>query len=347
MPTTSAPLPVRELRVRLDRLPRLRLAHLPTPLEPLTRLSSQLGGPGLWVKRDDLTGLAFGGNKVRHFEFLIAHIRRAGYDAVVNAMDWRSNNARLAAAACNRAGLAYALALYNTPDGVPQGNQLVDHLLGARIRQSAGPPLQGLELGEELAGEMEAAGQRPYRMWKHLMARVAGMIGYVDCALELLPQLQAAGLTRVHFYSVAGRSLCGLALAARNLGLPWSFTGVLVTRELTMQEYILQYRQDIQRLLDLPCTFAADDLELLDGYIGDGYGIMTPEVREAIRLAGRVESLLLDPNYTGTVMAGLLNQLRHGALAADVPVVFLHTGGLPGLFAQAGELAGDVARQSP
>ena len=136
-----------DLRQRLDRLPRLPLAHLPTPLQPLPRLAAELGGPPLWVKRDDLTGLAFGGNKVRHYEYLIAHIKRRGYDSVINVMDRHSNNARVAAAAANHAGLPYQLVVYNQVPGDLQGNQLIDHVLGARLHSCAGPAAEGTQLG--------------------------------------------------------------------------------------------------------------------------------------------------------------------------------------------------------
>ncbi len=329
-----------QLRSRINRLPRMRMAHLPTPLEEMPRLSAELGGPRILVKREDMTGLAYGGNKARHYEFEMPHIRDEGYDTVINIMDYHSNNARMTAAAANKTGLRYILVLKNAAHRKIQGNLLVDKLLGAELHlldefQSETADDYAANLKEEL----EKEGAKPYLVQEHLFPRIVGMVGFVDAGLELLEQIEALGLQNVHIFGVAGRSLCGLILVARNLGLDWKFTGVQVTFDPPLGEYIFDHDSDIRELLDLPATFTQDDMTVHSQYVGEGYGIMTPEVAEAIHMAARTDAIICDPNYTGTVMAALIDQVREGNVGKDETVVFLHTGGLPAVFTFAEQLA--------
>ena len=333
-----------QLADRLDSLPRIDLAHSPTPLEELTRLRDELGGvdaPRLFVKREDLTGLAMGGNKARHYEYEMPHILDAGYDTLINVMDYHSNNARLTAAAANRVGLRYVLVLKHAAHRKVQGNLLIDKLLGAELHlldqfQSETADDYAADLKRRLE---EEDGAKVYWLQEHLFPRIVGMVGYVRAGLELLEQVEALGLQNVHIYGVAGRSLCGLILAAKNLGLDWRFTGVTVTYDMPLPEYIFQHSEDIRKLLDLQVTFSEADLTVRDQFIGEGYGILTPEVAEALHLTASTDALVLDPNYTGTVMAALIDDIREGRLPAESDVVFLHTGGLPAVFTYADELA--------
>ncbi len=329
-----------QLRSRIDRLPRMQMAHLPTPLEEMPRLSAELGGPRILVKREDMTGLAYGGNKARHYEFEMPHIRDEGYDTVINIMDYHSNNARMTAAAANKTDLRYILVLKNAAHRKIQGNLLIDKLLGAELHlldqfQSETAD----EYAAKLKQQLEAEGAKPYLVQEHLFPRIVGMVGFVEAGLELLDQVEELGLQNVHIVGVAGRSLCGLILAARNLGVDWRFTGVQVTYDPPLDQYIFDHDQDIRDLLDLPVTFTKDDLPVLTQYVGEGYGIMTPEVAEAIHMAARTDAIICDPNYTGTVMAALIDQVRQGNLGEDETVIFLHTGGLPAVFTYAEQLA--------
>ena len=334
-----------ELRAKLDTLPRIDLAHTPTPLEELPRLRDELGGahqsPRLFVKRDDLTGLAMGGNKVRHYEYEMPHILDAGYDTVINIMDYHSNNARLTAAAANKVGLRYVLVLKNAAHRKVQGNLLIDKLLGAELHlldqfQSETADVYAADLKCRLE---EEDGAKVYLLQEHLLPRIVGMVGYVRAGLELLDQIIELGLQNVHIYAVAGRSLCGLILVAKNLGMDWRFTGVTVNYDMPLDEYIFQHNDDIRELLDLPETFTESDMRVLDQFVGEGYGIMTQEVAAAMHICARTEALVLDPNYTGTTMSALIDDVASGNLQPDADVIFLHSGGLPAVFTYADELA--------
>ncbi len=330
-----------ELRAKLDALPRVRFAHLPTPLEDLTRLSEELGGPRILVKREDATGLAFGGNKARHYEFEMAHLKEAGYDAIVNIMDYHSNNARVTGAAANKSGFKYVLILKNAKGRTVQGNLLVDKILGADLHLlDEEESERAEEFADELGEQLRKEGFNPYIRQQHAYPKYVGSLAYLDCALELADQLDEMGIGQnVHFYGVAGRSTAGLILAATNLGLPWKATGVRVTYDIGMQEYLYDVIDGAAKELGLPVGFVADDMAIMDQYIGEGYGIPTAAVIEAIHLLGRTEGLMIDPNYTGTVMSGLIDQIRQGAIDSDETIVFLHSGGLPAIFTFADEIA--------
>ncbi len=334
-----------ELAARIDAFPRVDIAHTPTPLEEMTRLRERLQeeghtAPPIYVKREDMTGLAFGGNKARHYEFEMPHVVDQGYDTLINIMDYHSNNARMTAAAANKAGLRYILILTNAAHRKVQGNLLIDKLLGAELHlldqfQSA----DANQYAQNLKSQLEAEGAKVYWLQEHLFPRVVGMAGFIRCGLELLDQINELGLENVHIYGVAGRSLCGLMLTAKNLGLDWRFTGVTVNYDMPLGDYIFQHADDIKELLDLPITFAEPDMRVLDQFVGEGYGIMTAEVVEAIKMSAQTDAIILDPNYTGTVMAALLNDVREANVTPNETIIFLHTGGLPALFTFANELA--------
>ena len=334
-----------ELAAKIDAMPRVEIAHTPTPLDEMKRLRERLiseghAVPPIYVKREDLTGLAYGGNKARHYEFEMPHVVDAGYDTLINIMDYHSNNARMTAAAANKAGLRYILVLKNAAHRKVQGNLLVDKLLGAELHlldqfQSENAD----DYAANLKSELEAEGANVYLLQEHLFPRIVGMVGFVRAGLELLDQLEELGLDRVHIYGVAGRSLCGLILAAKNLGLDWRFTGVTVNYDMPLDDYIFQHADDIKELLGVPLTFAESDMRVLDQFVGEGYGVMTAEVSDAIKLSAQTDAIILDPNYTGTVMAAMLDDIREGNVTDDEPIVFLHTGGLPAIFTFANELA--------
>ncbi|MCZ6538293.1 MAG: pyridoxal-phosphate dependent enzyme, partial [Chloroflexi bacterium] len=286
------------------------------------------------------TGLAFGGNKARHYEFEMPHVENAGYDVMINIMDYHSNNARMTAAAANKIGMRYILVLKNSANRKVQGNLLIDKILGAELHlldefQSGDAEGYAARLKEQL----EADGHRPYLIQDHLFPKIVGMVGFVQAGIELQQQIEDIGLKKVHIIGVAGRSLCGLIIAAKAMGLDWKFTGVVVTYDIQLDDYIFDHNKDIQELLDLPVTFEKSDMRVLDQYIGEGYGVMTAEVAEAIHVAAQTDAIILDPNYTGTTMAALIDQVEQGGFANDETVIFLHTGGLPAVFTFAEQLA--------
>jgi L-cysteate sulfo-lyase len=195
-----------ELQAKIDKLPRMKIAHLPTPLEEMPRLTERLGGPQIWIKREDMTGLAYGGNKARHYEFEMPHVADLGYDVMINVMDYHSNNARMTAAAANKIGMRYILVLKNAANRNVQGNLLIDKILGAELHlldeyQSGDAEGYATRLKEEL----EAEGHKPYLIQDHLFPRIVGMVGFVQAGIEILEQINENDLKNVHIIGVAGR----------------------------------------------------------------------------------------------------------------------------------------------
>lgn len=330
-----------ELRERLSRFPRLALGSYPTPLQPAPGLSREIGRTVL-VKHEDLSGLAFGGNKVRHMELLMAEIRRVGADTVINVMGYHSNNARLSAAACVRAGFRYHVFLRNASGKELQGNSLIDHLLGAAVHLLNDEESErAIELARSVAERLRRAGATPYMMNEELFPKIAGMIGFAGAGLEIDEQLRAAGVAGpVRVVAVAGRSLCGLALASLNLGLDWRFTGVRVASAPPLSDYIFAHAETVRHHLELPRTYAPDDFDIVD--YEDSPEEPKPAVLEAVRLAARTDGLMLDPNYTGVALAGLIESIEAGSVEREETVVFVHTGGTPAIFSYAQELVPEI-----
>ena len=329
------------LRANLAAIPRVRIAHLPTPLEELHRLSEKLGGPRILIKRDDATGLAMGGNKARHYEFELAHLIENGYDAYVNMMDYHSNNARMTAAASNKFGIKYVCVLRYAAGREIQGNLLIDKILGADLHlldEEQSEQAKAEAYARELGRKLEAEGYKPYVRVDHEFPTIVGTLAYLQAGLELLGQLEELGIHKVKIIGVGGRSTGGLALTAKNLGLDWDIIGVMVNYDMPIESYLYDVIPGAVRTAKLAVGFEPGDMTILDQYIGEGYGIPTSEVLDAIHLMAKTEAILMDPNYTGTVTAALVDQVKQGNLTSDDTVVILHTGGLPALFTFAEEL---------
>lgn len=329
---------IEELRLEIAKLPRVSLAALPTPLHDAPRLSEALDGPRILFKRDDLTGLAFGGNKTRMFEFELAEAMKQGANTIVAGSAAQSNYLRQLAAACNRLGLeAYFVGskIRGDKDLGVQGNLLLDLLLGAHVRiieenfQAQG----NLEPVNTLAEELRERGRKVYIPWwktAHLNA-----IGYVNCAIEMVEQLELLDFERGHLYMAStNASQAGLELGFRYLGIGISIVGF------NPEDWFEDTRPDIARYaneaakhLGLDLRFTPDGLVNTNEYIGEGYGVPTEECLEAIKLVARTEGIFLDPVYTGKAMAGLVDHIRKGKLTKKDKVIFLHTGGNPALFA--------------
>jgi D-cysteine desulfhydrase family pyridoxal phosphate-dependent enzyme len=328
------------LQARIDALPRVPLAHLPTPLDPCPRFSAALGGPRIYIKRDDMTGLAFGGNKTRQLEFLFAEIASQGADTVIAGAYSQSNWCRqITAAACKR-GLKVALVLLHGEKGPRvQGNLLLDHLMGAEVEVVELEAMQQLQPElEAKAAAVEAAGGRPYIVAPFALEVLArSTVGYVNAAAELDAQLEQAGAAAQHVY-VAGANMtpAGLALGLRALGRPTRVVGITpIEWEEDRATDIARIANATAKLLDIDLTYEPADIINDAGYIGERYGVVTPGCLEAIRLLARTEGIILDPVYSGKAMAGLIDHIRQGRIARNETVVFVHTGGLPALFAYA------------
>jgi 1-aminocyclopropane-1-carboxylate deaminase/D-cysteine desulfhydrase-like pyridoxal-dependent ACC family enzyme len=340
MPT---PLTVDQLRQAVAKLPRVPLAHLPTPFEEVQRFAARLNGPRVYVKRDDCTGMVMGGNKTRHNEFLLGAALRQDADCLVWGAGVQSNNCRQTAAACNKLGLDCYLYLSRAAhnDDV-QGNLLLDHLLGAHITvidTPLGPDLDELLLAR--AEELRAAGRRPF-VWDRVTGRPIAAVSYALALAEVLEQARALGVRPTQVYcAAAGATGAGLAIGKAILG--WSGR----VRLLSPIRWPWDTPRDLAEvgnataaLLGLPHRITAADIDIRDDYIGESYGVVTPGSREALALLARTEGVLLDPVYTGKAMAGLIDDARQGRLGPNDQVVFIHTGGTPAVFAYRDELMG-------
>ena len=321
-----------------ENLPRVPIAHLPTPLEEMPRLSEALGGPRLFVKRDDQTGLATGGNKARKLEFLVAEAMEKGADTIITTGAAQSNHARQTAAAAVKFGLRCCLVLSGQSPNRWTGNLLLDELVGADIRWAG--ERDRAQMMEEVAEEMTRLGRRPYII-PIGGSNPVGTAGYVMAMVELTAQLEVRDLQldRVVFPTGSGGTQAGLMVGAKALGFAGRIEGISVSATKDVLEARLEELvAETAASLGLDLSFASEDFIVHDDYLGEGYGKMGPPEREAIRLAARTEGLLVGPVYTGRALAGLIDLIRRGVFGPDETVLFWHTGGTPALFAYADEL---------
>ncbi len=329
-----------ECAMELSHFPRSAIAFLPTPIHALPRLSAQLGGPNLWTKRDDQTGLAFGGNKVRKLEFLLGEAIARAADTLITSGAPQSNHARQTAAAAARAGLKCALVLRGDAPAEIVGNILLDRLLGADIVWAGARPLPVVV--DEVADELRARGQRPFVIPLG-GSNAAGALGYVVAMREFVEQSRSGGIDfdAVIFATSSGGTQAGMAVGARMTGYTGRRVGISVDhRADEFKQTLVPLANATAERLGLSTSFAADDFEVRDEYLGGGYGVMGEPEREAIAMAAQAEGLLVDPVYTGRALAGLIDLIRNGEFKAGQNVLFWHTGGTPALFAYARQLIG-------
>ena len=331
------------LEARLEAHPRVRLAHLPTPLDPCPRLAEAIGLSALYIKRDDLTGLAFGGNKTRHLEFTFAEILRSGADTVVAGAYTQSNWCRQITAAACRHGLAVSLVLIHGVKGpAVQGNLLLDHLMGADVTVVDIESMEGIQPHlDEKARALEAAGRKPFVIAPFdIDQQVRAALGYVVTAIELDAQFEDAGIdpTRV-FVCGSNNTPAGLVTGLRALGRRAQVTSISpIHWEEPRALDIARVANGAARALDLNLAVGPDDFVSDEDHVGESYGVLSAEAREAIALTAACEGIILDPVYTSKAMAGLIDHVKRGLVGADETVVFVHTGGMPALFAYAGDL---------
>lgn len=314
----------------MKNLPHLQLAHLPTPIEALPRLSAALGGVRLWVKRDDQTGLALGGNKTRKLEYLLAEAQAHGARTLITAGAVQSNHCRQTAAAAARLGFGCILVLAGRPEDSPSGNLLLDHLLGAEIVWAEGPGDRDAVLKQAFQEAWEA-GRRPYLI-PYGGSNPLGAAAYVAAMGEFLDQ--GVRIDKIVFASSSGGTQAGLVVGAR----AFDFSGEVLGISVDEPQSVLQARVAVLAnvtadFLDLPARFEPEEIRVNADYLGGGYGVVGEPEREAIRLFAQTEGLLLDPVYTGRAAAGLIDLYRTGGLRKDESVLFWHTGGAPALFA--------------
>jgi 1-aminocyclopropane-1-carboxylate deaminase/D-cysteine desulfhydrase-like pyridoxal-dependent ACC family enzyme len=335
-----------DIRRVIAKLPRVSLAHLPTPLEDAPRFAQRIGGPRIVIKRDDCTGMLFGGNKTRHNEFLLADALKNDADMLVWGAGIQSNNCRQTAAACAKLGLECHLYLTRaTHSDEVQGNLLLDYLMGAHVHLvdvPLGPVMDDLLLAK--AEEFRQAGRRPY-VWDRITGRPIAAVSYVLCLAEIAEQAQCVGLQPSAIYcAAAGATGAGLALGRAVLGLPCSIRLIAPIRwPWDTPADLADVANRTAALLGLPHRLTAADIDIREDYIGPSYGSVTAGGREALDLLARSEGILLDPAYTSKAMAGLIDDVRQGRVAPGKPLVFLHTGGTPAVFAYRDELLAEPA----
>ena len=334
----------------LDKLPRLPLAFLPTPLHDAPALSSFLGGPRILFKRDDQTGLATGGNKARKLEFLLAAARRVGADTLLTTGAADSNHCRMTAAAAAQNGLKCVLLLAAKSETPPvQGNLLLDDLFGAEVRFYPAGSANGNDLLPEVAAGLRARGDNVFAFPSGGSTGL-GAVGYALMVRELLQQLAAQNLRAGYLLhaSGSGGTHAGLLLGKAMYDAPFEVLAINIDApendELEARtRRVYTEGAELLGLTERPLP----PFNLLTGYVGDGYGVMSPAGAEAIRETARREGVLLDPVYTGKAMAALFDLCRSGRFRANETVIFLHTGGTPALFTQAQAVVEQVIATNP
>jgi 1-aminocyclopropane-1-carboxylate deaminase/D-cysteine desulfhydrase-like pyridoxal-dependent ACC family enzyme len=322
----------------------LHLANLPTPLQELPRFSRALGGPRIFIKRDDLTGLAFGGNKSRMFEFLLARVVQAGADSVIAGAAVQSNYCRQITAACNSLGLETHLVLRRVrgrQDEEIQGNLLLDLLAGAHVRIIRGGVAEQRQEMLDLERRLRIEGKKPF------LARMAGdrdlvpdVVAYLDCFSEIVEQCAGQKIIPSHLYVASyDTTQAGLELGRAILGIDLEIVGVApAIWESSPQSLIAGYANQTAQALGLPQRLRPEGIRNLTDFVGGGYGLPTPEAVAMLKLLARTEGVFLDPVYTSKAMAAVAAHVRSGELNDRHTVVFLHTGGAPALFAYLQEL---------
>lgn len=327
--------------MQLGHLPRIPLAVRPTPMQEAPRLSAYLGGPRILIKRDDLTGLALGGNKARKLELLLGEAQAQGADVIVTVGAAQSNHARLTAAAARLLGMEAILVLTGEEPPEAQGNLLLDRIFGAEVRlinTTEEYVLMGIV--QDLARELTGRGRRPYVIPRGGSTGL-GAAAYLEAGVEAFSQLNALGVRAdaiVHA-STSGGTQSGLLTAAK-----WSRAGASVVGisagppAATVTQRVTGIVRDLGRLLDTEWEVHPDDVLVYDDYVGEGYGIPSVGTIEAIKMIARTEGILLDPVYTGKAMAGLIDLVRRGTYTRGQTVLFWHTGGVPALFAHVQKL---------
>lgn len=321
--------------MQLSRIPRVRLAAVPTALEEMPRLSQALGGPRLFIKRDDCTGLALGGNKARKLEFLIAEALGQKADTVITTGGPQSNHARMTAAAAARYGMKPFLVLTGEAPASMEGNLLLDKLFGAEVRfTGSDDDAVAAQMMEDVAAELRAQGKHPYIVPLG-GSNALGTLGYVAGMRELINQAEDLGVAfdRIYITSGSGGTHGGVVLGNRLFSYGTHITGISVSRARAQAEE--RVRSTAQTCIDrfaLPVTLRAEDVEVDDRFVGPGYAKITPGGQEAISLLASCEGIVADPVYTGKALAGLIAHVREGRIDRKENVLFWHTGGAPALF---------------
>jgi D-cysteine desulfhydrase family pyridoxal phosphate-dependent enzyme len=340
---------IQDVLERVDRFPRVALVHRPTPLRKLDRLSARLGGPEIYVKRDDMTGLAFGGNKSRKLEFIVSDMLEKKADVVITWAGFQSNWCMQTAAAARTFGIKPILMLFKAADqpATADGNVLLDVILDADIRMLQAEKgrivkaAQAMEVLDEAGKEVRGQGLKPYlvpvggSLVRGDMDKPLGAISYVAGFAELLEQMRSGGTEPDYVIHATGSggTQAGLAVGARAMTMGCRVIGISVSDPKgPFSDDVLEIARAADEALGLGLGILPDDITVFDEYLGEGYGVVDKAVAEVIRLVFQTEGIVLDPVYTAKAMIGLIDLIKTGFFKPTDKVVFVHTGGTPALF---------------
>lgn len=328
----------------LVNLPRVSLGFFPTPLAELVNLSKALGGPRIFAKREDLSGIGAGGNKERHLEFVLANVKQRGADTIISTLSTQSNYCLQLAACAHKLNMNTGFVFYEGQHPEIQGNLLLQKILNSRVRILKGDRLTG-EYASNVDKEMDKMAQEYIKMGRKPVIIKYGsdpyydnlaVIGWVDGVEELLHQLQVEKISAQYLVVSVGtaNTSAGLILGLKLLRSPLRFIGISVGR--SKEEIIgriVQKAKAAANFMSWDINITQEDMTIYDEYTGEKYGVATKECLEAIKLVAQTEGFFLDPVYTGKGMAGFIDLVRKGRFTSEDSVVFLHTGGFPAIFA--------------
>jgi L-cysteate sulfo-lyase len=354
---------IQDVLGRVGRFPRVDLIHRPTPLRKLERLTARLGGPEIYIKRDDLTGLAFGGNKSRKLEFIVRDILEKRADVVITWGSLQSNWCMQTAAAARTFGIKPVLVLFKTNDLPPavDGNLLLDVILGADIRILSAEKgkvvksAQALSVLEEAAREVRGQGHRPYlvpvggSLVRGDMEKPLGAVSYVAAFAEIADEMAARGAEPDYVVHATGSggTQAGLVVGARALTDGCRVIGISVSDPKgPFADDVFEIAQATDEALGLGLDIRSEDVVVFDEYLGEGYGVVDKGVAETIRLVFQTEGIVLDPVYTAKAMMGFIDLVRTGFFKKTDRIVFLHTGGTPALFPNREKIVSGLAGKS-
>ena len=328
---------------KVAQIPQVDLGYFPTPLHECPRLSATLGGPRIFMKREDCSGLAFGGNKVRQLTFTIGDAVAQGADTIVHGAASQSNHCRQAAAACSKLGLNCYLRLARDHKSILQGNLLLDNLAGVDVEIVDAPFGPELDIVKyELAEKLKTQGMKPYVVASPRSTALAA-VAFTWCIAEIAQQQQQLGIDADWIYTCSvGGTQAGLVLGTKTLGIKMKPFGIAPIVWEGKLERMRTAANSAAELLELDTCVTDADIQNTDDYIGQAYGYLTPECIDALKLVAKTEGIFLDPVYTAKAMAGLMDHIQQGKFGRDDTVIFLHTGGTPALFAYQEELTADL-----
>ncbi len=327
--------------ISISNMPRQSLGFFPTPLVELAKLSDKLNGPKIFMKRDDNTGLALGGNKTRKLEFIMGDALKQGADTVITAGAAQSNHCRQTAGAAASLELECHLVLGGEEPDQVQGNLLLDQIFGCHIHW-AGAHRKGEDI-PKIVEQLKKEGKKPYVI-PYGGSNELGAIAFVEAFREMEAQRQSINTTFTHivFASSSGATHAGLILGDRIFASDCQIVGINIDKgemdQVPFDEHIVALANSTARLIDIDYQFSDSDLILNDDYVGEGYGVIGHLENEAIATLAQTEGILVDPVYTGRAMGGLLDMIRSGQIKQTDRVLFWHTGGAPALFAYANDL---------